>query len=292
MREPREARRAIGIVPQELALYEDLSTVDNLRYWGAAYGLRGGALESRIEEVLGYIGLGDRAHDLPSTFSGGMKRRLNFGCGIVHRPQQAHRKRLEELAEGTMAFFLASVLKDLRGWRRDPASLLIWLGLPLFVGGLVTGLMEGGAQPTGTLLVSDRDGSLVSQAVPRALDAGLGELLEVQSVSENEGRTRLEEGDASALLAIPEGFGDAVKRDEGASLRLLTNPAQTIMPRIIEEGLQILLDASFYLRAVFGDEVDTVVGWVETDTQANAATVAELAVSIRSRLETASGERV
>ena len=85
--EPREARRAIGIVPQELALYEDLSAVDNLRYWGEAYGLQGRELGARVDEVLAYIGLGDRARDLPSTFSGGMKRRLNFGCGIVHRPQ-------------------------------------------------------------------------------------------------------------------------------------------------------------------------------------------------------------
>ncbi len=86
-REPRKARSALGVVPQELALYEDLPAVENLRYWGAAYGLKGTELKTRVEEVLGYIGLGDRAKDLPKTFSGGMKRRLNFGCGIVHRPR-------------------------------------------------------------------------------------------------------------------------------------------------------------------------------------------------------------
>ncbi|MBT8048298.1 MAG: ATP-binding cassette domain-containing protein [Xanthomonadales bacterium] len=85
-KEPRQAKRSLGVVPQELALYEDLPAVDNLRYWGRAYGLRGSELETRVTEVLGTIGLGDRAKDLPKTFSGGMKRRLNFGCGIVHRP--------------------------------------------------------------------------------------------------------------------------------------------------------------------------------------------------------------
>ena len=87
VREPKPARRALGVVPQELALYQDLPAIENLRYWGGAYGLRGSALESRIQAVLATIGLVDRANDLPSTFSGGMKRRLNFGCGIVHQPR-------------------------------------------------------------------------------------------------------------------------------------------------------------------------------------------------------------
>ncbi len=82
----KAARRNLGVVPQELALYEDLPAVENLRYWGKAYGLRGAELESRVSEVLETIGLSDRAKDLPKKFSGGMKRRLNFGCGIVHRP--------------------------------------------------------------------------------------------------------------------------------------------------------------------------------------------------------------
>ncbi len=82
----RAAKESLGVVPQELAVYEDLPAVDNLRYWGKAYGLRGEQLESRVIEVLDILGLGDRAGDLPETFSGGMKRRLNFGCGIVHKP--------------------------------------------------------------------------------------------------------------------------------------------------------------------------------------------------------------
>jgi ABC-2 type transport system ATP-binding protein len=82
----KAARQNLGVVPQELALYEDLPAIENLRYWGKAYGMRGSALESRVSGVLETIGLGDRAKDLPKEFSGGMKRRLNFGCGIVHKP--------------------------------------------------------------------------------------------------------------------------------------------------------------------------------------------------------------
>ncbi len=81
------ARANLGIVPQELALYEDLSARANLEYWGAAYGLRGEGLEKRVLEVLELVGLLDRAKDKVKTFSGGMKRRLNFGCGLVHRPR-------------------------------------------------------------------------------------------------------------------------------------------------------------------------------------------------------------
>ena len=83
----QEARRCLGIVPQELALYSDLSAAANLEFWGSAYGLRGAELRRRVAQVLELIGLADRARDHTATFSGGMKRRLNFGCGIVHSPR-------------------------------------------------------------------------------------------------------------------------------------------------------------------------------------------------------------
>ena len=82
-----EARRSMGVVPQEIALYEDLSAEENLSYWGGAQGLRGTLLRERIREVLDLTGLLDRAKEPIKRYSGGMKRRLNFACGIVHRPK-------------------------------------------------------------------------------------------------------------------------------------------------------------------------------------------------------------
>ena len=82
-----KAKASLGIVPQELAIYEDLSARDNLSFWGAAYGLKGDKLKQRVDHVLNRIGLTDRADDLPKEYSGGMKRRLNFGCGLVHEPR-------------------------------------------------------------------------------------------------------------------------------------------------------------------------------------------------------------
>ncbi len=87
VKDGRAARERLGIVPQELALYEDLSAEANLSYWGAAWGLRGARLAQRVAEVLDLIGLADRAREKVERYSGGMKRRLNFGCGIVHEPE-------------------------------------------------------------------------------------------------------------------------------------------------------------------------------------------------------------
>lgn len=81
------AKQILGVVPQELALYDDLSATENLAFWAGAYGLRGRKMREQVQDVLAAIGLLDRARDLVRCFSGGMKRRLNFGCGIVHRPQ-------------------------------------------------------------------------------------------------------------------------------------------------------------------------------------------------------------
>jgi ABC-2 type transport system ATP-binding protein len=87
VREPRASRQSLGVVPQELALYVDLSAAENLSYWGAAYDMPRDLLRRRVREVLETIGLADRGGDKVSHFSGGMKRRLNFGCGIIHNPR-------------------------------------------------------------------------------------------------------------------------------------------------------------------------------------------------------------
>src|SRR5258706_10154182 len=81
------AKRRLGLVPQEVALYEDLSAVANVRLFGALYGITGTLLEERVRAALDLVGLTDRARDKPSTFSGGMKRRLNIACALVHDPE-------------------------------------------------------------------------------------------------------------------------------------------------------------------------------------------------------------
>ncbi|MBR3206780.1 MAG: ABC transporter ATP-binding protein, partial [Bacillus sp. (in: Bacteria)] len=86
-KETKHAQQLIGIVPQEIALYLDLSAKENLTFWGKMYGLKGEELKSRVQEILELIGLGNRANDKVKVFSGGMKRRVNIGCAILHRPK-------------------------------------------------------------------------------------------------------------------------------------------------------------------------------------------------------------
>ena len=83
----QEARSCLGVVPQDIALYPDLSARENLDFWGKMYGLRGAALARRADEVLQIIGLTERQKDRVSTFSGGMKRRVNIGAALLHKPQ-------------------------------------------------------------------------------------------------------------------------------------------------------------------------------------------------------------
>jgi ABC-2 type transport system ATP-binding protein len=81
------AKGAIGYVPQDLAIYPDLSARENLAFFGRLYGLGGAQLRDRITEVLSVIDLADRADERTDRFSGGMKRRLNIGIGLLHRPR-------------------------------------------------------------------------------------------------------------------------------------------------------------------------------------------------------------
>lgn len=80
-------KAAIGLVPQDLAIYPDLTGTENLSFFGRLYGMKGDQLSTRVDEVLEVIGLTDRKDDLTKEFSGGMKRRLNIGIGLLHRPK-------------------------------------------------------------------------------------------------------------------------------------------------------------------------------------------------------------
>jgi ABC-2 type transport system ATP-binding protein len=86
IREPELAKQSLGVVPQDIALYPDLSARENLAFWGKMYGLRGAALKTHVDEVLAIIGLTDRQNDHVGKFSGGMKRRVNIGAALLHKP--------------------------------------------------------------------------------------------------------------------------------------------------------------------------------------------------------------
>jgi ABC-2 type transport system ATP-binding protein len=87
VKENKFAKMNIGIVPQDLAIYEEMTAYENVSFFAGLYGLRGSLLKERTEEALEFVGLGDKHKALPNSFSGGMKRRLNIACAIAHHPK-------------------------------------------------------------------------------------------------------------------------------------------------------------------------------------------------------------
>ncbi|UYO32898.1 ABC transporter ATP-binding protein [Bacillus halotolerans] len=86
-KDTNKAKQKIGIVPQEIALYPTLAAQENLVFWGKMYGLTHGEAKKRSAEVLEYVGLTERAKEKIETFSGGMKRRINIGVALMHKPE-------------------------------------------------------------------------------------------------------------------------------------------------------------------------------------------------------------
>jgi ABC-type multidrug transport system permease subunit len=147
----------------------------------------------------------------------------------------------------------SSARKDLRRQLQDPAALVLALAIPLVVGGLLVLAFggRGGPAPRARLLVADEDASFVSGLLLQAL--GRTEVIDVEHLAQAEARARLDEGRASALLVVPKGFGDAVLDDRPVALQLVTNPAQRILPGIVESALRMVTDAVFYGHRLLGE---------------------------------------
>jgi ABC-type multidrug transport system permease subunit len=161
-----------------------------------------------------------------------------------------------------MDFLWSTAAKDLLRHLRDPTALLLWLGIPLLLGILIT-LVIGGVQqapPVPHLLVANEDDSLVGRLLNQALDRiGSGQSLRVEKVERAEGRARIGRGEASALLVIPAGFLEAVLKEEPTTLRLVTNPSERILPQILQEGLEIVAELPFYAHRLAGREIREIV---------------------------------
>jgi ABC-2 type transport system ATP-binding protein len=114
-------KSVLGVVPQEIALYEDLSARENLAFWGKMYGLRGAALKSRVDEVLEIIGLTDRAKDYIKKYSGGMKRRVNIAIALLHKPQVIY---MDEPTVGIDPQSRRSILDSVLKLKREGTTIL------------------------------------------------------------------------------------------------------------------------------------------------------------------------
>lgn len=84
---PMEIKQNIGVVPQNLALYNEFTAIENVTYFAQLYGLKGSDLKQKVKEALEFTNLWDRRNDYPKKYSGGMQRRLNIACSIAHKPK-------------------------------------------------------------------------------------------------------------------------------------------------------------------------------------------------------------
>jgi ABC-type multidrug transport system permease subunit len=178
-----------------------------------------------------------------------------------------------------MRFLLTAVRKDLGRLRRDPLALATSIGIPLVLVTVITLVFGGGqATPQGRLLIADEDGTFLSQALTSAFSREpLSKMIVIETTGREEGRRRMDRGDASALLIVPKGFQNAFFQSQPFQLLLVTNPAQQILPKIVQETLSIVVDGGFYVQKVAAGPLRSLT----TGQEPSDATVALASVAFK-----------
>jgi len=222
--EPMAVRRAIGAVPQEIALYGDLSARENLAFWGKMYGLRGAALRHRIDEVLEVIGLADRQKGAVAKFSGGMKRRLNVGIALLHQPQVLI---LDEPTVGIDPQSRRHILDNVKALNRQGMTVLY-----------TTHYMEEAQELSNRIAIMDQ-GQMIAQGSHEELVQIVGELDRVDLAINAESAPlidgwRVTEGvhEISAEACPEPGRGDG-------KLTLLVDDSNRVLPRLFESAVRL-----------------------------------------------------
>jgi ABC-2 type transport system ATP-binding protein len=207
-----EAKAAIGYVPQDLAIYPDLTARENLLFFGHLYGLGGHSLDARVDELLEIIGLSDRAKDRTEQFSGGMKRRLNIAIGLLHRPKLLI---LDEPTVGVDPQSRNAILTSVEELGREGMAILY-----------TTHYMEEADRLCHRVGIID-EGRIRAEGTRRELVALIGE----------RDRVRLTAGgDLEGAVAAARGLAgvhEATVRD--GAIDLLVDNARSLLPRLLEE---------------------------------------------------------
>lgn len=187
-----------------------------------------------------------------------------------------------------MRYLWTSALKDTKRRLADPAALVVWIGLPLFVGVLITLVSTGNSGvPKAHVLLVDQDDTPASRLVVSASTSGrMADYLIVERVTEAEGRRKMNAGEASAMLVLPKGFQRAVLDEQPAELVLVTNPAQRILPQIVEEGLDMLVEAVFYAQQILGDPLRRIAQGPEGGASVfSSEAISSISVDINDRVK-------
>jgi ABC-2 type transport system ATP-binding protein len=206
-----DAKAAIGYVPQDLAIYPDLTARENLRFFGRLQRLRGKELDRRVDEVLAVIDLTDRAGDRTDGFSGGMKRRLNIGIGLLHHPRLLV---LDEPTVGVDPQSRNAILSSVAELEKEGMAILY-----------TTHYMEEAERLCDRIGIID-EGKIRAEGTRRELIALVGEKDRVELAAG--GAT----GPATAALQALEGVEDATASD--GRIELVVSEARHMLPRILE----------------------------------------------------------
>lgn len=172
-----------------------------------------------------------------------------------------------------MTFLVANIRKNLLRIAASPWSLAIWIGVPLLVGALLSGVIggSGGATPKVRLLLADNDQSVLSGALSEMLASEqFGDMLILEPVSEEAGHAILDDGGASAMLITPAGFQSNFLTSSPQELRLVVNPMQSILPEMAEELTGMIAQFSAYTQQAFGLELSAIHA-ISQDLESDAA---------------------
>jgi len=205
------AKAALGIVPQDIALYPDLSARENLVFWGKMYGLRGAQLTARVDEVLDIIGLKDRQKGRVGTFSGGMKRRVNIGVALLHKPQVVI---MDEPTVGIDPQSRRHILDNVKDLNRQGMTVLY-----------TTHYMEEAAELSQHIAIMDQ-GKVIACGTHDELIKLVGELDRLVLTLNTEADQIVE------TFRTVEGVRKADRRD--GTLILLVDDSNVVLPRLFE----------------------------------------------------------
>ncbi|WP_277209538.1 ABC transporter ATP-binding protein [Isoptericola croceus] len=210
--DPIAAKRLVGFVPQEIALYPELSARENLRFFGRLYGLGRSELSTRIDELLEMVSLADRADDRVGHYSGGMKRRANIAVALLHQPRLLI---LDEPTVGVDPQSRAAILDQVERWVADGMSLLY-----------TSHYMEEVERVCTRVGIIDR-GRLVADGTRRELVAELGGTDRVELVLDGD------IGAAAEKLRTVQGITEAVVTGP-TTVQLLVIGGRTLLPGMLE----------------------------------------------------------
>jgi ABC-2 type transport system ATP-binding protein len=206
-------KSVLGVVPQEIALYEDLSARENLTFWGKMYGLRGAALKTRVDEVLEVIGLTDRAKEYIKKYSGGMKRRVNIGIALLHKPQIIY---MDEPTVGIDPQSRRSILDSVLKLKNDGTTVLY-----------TTHYMEEAQELSDHIAIMDQ-GKMIASGTHEQLVQIIGATDRITVTINAESATVMEAW--KAVKGVKQ-----VTADDG-TLTILADDSNQVLPRLFESA--------------------------------------------------------